>query len=270
MGSWRRYGGTGVNAELVCAPVENVHVLDGDVLFGRRGRRQLGYQLRDLGALLTLAVPFGGLDAVHVRPGETVVVAPATGSFGGAAVHVALALGARIIAMGRNEAILADLEAMGDGMVAVAPLSGSVDGDIQGINNAAAKLGSKTVDVFFEISPPNVVDRSGQTVPYITAAIKSLRKGGRSVFMGGIQHEISLPIWDISHGQKTLQGWWMYTPEQFKDLIRLVESGQLRIGESRGFKCTGAFPLERWNEAFETAATQAKIGNFAVLQLNQE
>lgn len=257
----------GCFAEVVSAPVENVHVLDEDVLFGRR---HLGYQMRDLGALLTLAVPFGGLDAVQVRPGETVIVAPSTGSFGGAAVHVALALGAKVIAMGRNEAILAALEALDEGKVAGAKLSGSVDGDIEGIQAAAAKLGSKAVDVFFEISPPNVVDGSGQTVPYITAAIKSLRKGGRAVFMGGIKHEISLPIWEISHLQKTLQGWWMYTPKQVKDLIRLVESGQLRMGESRGFRCTGAFPLERWDDAFETAAKQAKIGNFAVLQLNKE
>ncbi|KAF3767343.1 NAD(P)-binding protein [Cryphonectria parasitica EP155] len=243
--AWR----DGTWAEVLRVPVENVHVLDEARLLGAT---RLGYKLEDLGAMASLAVPYGGLATVKLRPGETVIVAPATGGFGGAAVHVALALGARVIAMGRNEAALAGLEALGQGSA------------------AAAGLGSKAVDVFFEISPPRVVDGPNQTVPYLTAAIKSLRKKGRAVFMGGILHDVSLPVWDIAHGLKTLQGWWMYTPTQLEELIHLLESGTLRVGAERGFKCSGVFPLEKWEEAFEVAARESAPGSYTVLAPNRE
>lgn len=276
--TWR----DGTFAQVVAAPVENVHVLDEEVLLGQGGMlgHGYGYGLHDLSVLMALAVPYGGLDAVGLRPGETVVVAPATGGFGGAAVHVALAMGAQVIAMGRNEALLAEMEKnLGDqkdqtgkypSLVTV-KLSGSVEGDFDGIQTAAHKLGSKTVDVFFEISPPMVTQgHDNQPVPYITAGIKSLRKGGRVALMGGVQHGVSLPLWDIVHLEKTIRGCWMYTPTQFRELIRLVQMGALRIGDAAGFKCAGVFPLEKWQEAFETAAREGKAGQFVVLEPNRE
>lgn len=269
--AWR----DGCWAELVRAPLENVHALDEAALLrGGPGGGGLGYGLHDLGPLMTLAVSFGGLDAAGVRPGETVVVAPATGGFGSGAVHVALALGARVVAVGRDEGSLAALEAAGGGRVAAVRTSGSVEGDVEGIRAAAARLGggkvvASDVDVFFEISPPGVVDGPGQAVPYITAALKVLRKGGRAVFMGGIQHDVSLPLGDLVQGKKSIRGVAMYTPEQLRQLIRLVESGALPLGESRGFKCAGVFPLEEWQQAFDTAARESKAGTFVVLEPNK-
>lgn len=247
------------------APVENIHVLNESILFGR-----LGYTMEDLGPLMTLAVAFGGLETAKLRPGETVIIAPATGSFGGAAVHVALALGTQVIAMGRNKAILAELETLGQGKVATSPLSGSVEGDLEGIKTAAAKLGSRGLDVFFEISPPNVVDGPGQTVHYITAALTTLRKGGRAVFMGGIREQINVPIWELAHGLKALLGWWMYTPQQLKTLILLIETGVLTLGKRRGFVCKGVFSLDEWEKGFSLAAREAKAGSFVLLQPNRE
>jgi len=62
-------------------------------------------------ALGTLLVPYGGFLAAHLEPGETVLVSGATGNFGSAAVAVALAMGAgRVVAPGRNETVLADLD----------------------------------------------------------------------------------------------------------------------------------------------------------------
>lgn len=262
----------GCFAELVSAPLENVHPLDETALLGGT----LGYALSDLGALMALAVPYGGLSSAGVRPGETIIVAPATGGFGGAAVYVALALGARVVAMGRDEGVLRNLEAHGRGRVATVRMSGSVGGDVEGIREAAARLGGgkgiKTgqMDVFFEISPPGVVDGPGTTVPYITAALKVLRPGGRAVLMGGLKHDVSLPVWDLVHDQKSIQGAWMYTPEQLGELIRLVETGILKLGESKGFKCAGVFALNNWEQAFETAARDAKAGSFVVLEPNKE
>lgn len=63
-------------------------------------------------ALGTLLVPYGGFLAANLKAGETVLVNGATGTFGSAAVAVAVAMGAAcVIATGRNEAPLNDLRA---------------------------------------------------------------------------------------------------------------------------------------------------------------
>lgn len=72
-GEWRN----GSWAELVKVPAENVHILNEHVL-----TNELGYKLEDLGYINTLAVAYGGLSDVGLRPGEAVIVAPATGNFG--------------------------------------------------------------------------------------------------------------------------------------------------------------------------------------------
>jgi alcohol dehydrogenase len=61
-------------------------------------------------ALGTLLVPYGGFLAAQLQAGETVLVNGATGSFGSAAVAVALGMGVQcVVATGRNEAALAEL-----------------------------------------------------------------------------------------------------------------------------------------------------------------
>jgi alcohol dehydrogenase len=61
-------------------------------------------------AMGRLLVPFGGLLAGELQPGEILVVNGATGPFGSAGVMVGLALGARaVIATGRNQRALGEL-----------------------------------------------------------------------------------------------------------------------------------------------------------------
>src|SRR2546423_331933 len=62
-------------------------------------------------AMTVCLVPYGGFLAVDLQPGETVLVSGATGNFGSSAVAVALAMGAaRVVAPGRDEKMLAELE----------------------------------------------------------------------------------------------------------------------------------------------------------------
>lgn len=59
-------------------------------------------------------VTYGGIGpgGVYLKPGETAIVAPATGGFGAATVHVCLELGAgKVIAMGRNVSVLEQVKA---------------------------------------------------------------------------------------------------------------------------------------------------------------
>ena len=100
----------GSYAQYVRAPLENVFALNEERLCGNPSSGiGLGHTPEDLTAFLPMLVPYGGLRDVHLQPGETVIIAPATGPFGSAAVKVALAMGAKVIAMGRNQNVLMKL-----------------------------------------------------------------------------------------------------------------------------------------------------------------
>ncbi|OIW23028.1 NAD(P)-binding protein [Coniochaeta ligniaria NRRL 30616] len=264
-GPWR----DGSFGSVVRVPGENVHVLDEGRLF-----KQLGYEVADLGFLGQLMVAYGGLRDVDVRPGETVLIAPSTGSFGGAAVHVALALGADVVAMGRNEGVLRELEEVADrsypgpgGRLRVVKMTGGVEGDVAVIAAAARELGGNgrgTVDVFFDISPPNAGGSS-----HIKAGVLSLRQGGRMSLMGGAAGDVAFPYFQIMMRGLTLRGTFMYTPGQIDELIKLVETGRLKLGrEGAGAECVGVYGLEEWEQAFKKAGEEGRMGRFALLAPN--
>ncbi|KAI1456593.1 alcohol dehydrogenase GroES domain-containing protein [Annulohypoxylon moriforme] len=249
MAQWRN----GCWATLSTAPMESVHALNEDVLV-----RQLGYKLEELGSLSQLIVPFGGLSDIGLRAGETVLIAPATGSFGSAAVHVALSMGARVIAMGRNEAALSELKKLSK-MVETVKISGVVQEDV----DALAKFGP--LDVYFDISPPN----AGQS-SHIMAGIVSLKPGGRISLMGGVKGNVELPYSQITHKGITIKGTFMNTTQQAKDLIQLIERDVLKIGSRAGMTVAGKFGLEEWEKAFDVAAAEGGAGKSTYFVPNGE
>ncbi|KAI1122572.1 GroES-like protein [Nemania abortiva] len=236
-GEWRN----GTWAELVKVPAENVHVLNEQVL-----TKELGYEIIDLGYISTLMVAYGGLSDVGLRPGETIVIAPATGNFGSAAVFVALAMGAaKVIAMGRNtEKLQQILEGTGD-RVKTVPITGDVEAD------AAALRAHGPIDIYFDISP-----KLDTTPSHMKSAIASLRQKGRISFMGGISSDVQIPYSAIVFKSLAVHGTFMYTRQQADELIKLVETGMLPIGSRNGFKVTGMFTLEQWKQALEHAYDQ--------------
>ncbi|KAK3385794.1 GroES-like protein [Podospora didyma] len=252
--------------EIVRVPAQNVHLLDEDILLGKD---KLGYEMDDLGYLSSLAIAYGGLRDVDARAGEIVLVAPATGSFGGAAVHVALALGARVIAMGRNQDILKELEDVArrsyplSGFASIALSGSSLEADTEALTEAARKLGSRTgsVDVFFDMSPP-----AASASSHIKAGIAALRSGGRMSLMGGAAGDVGFPYYQIMLKGLRLQGSWMYSPEYVDELIRLVEMGRLKLGKrDAGVECLGVFGLDEWEDAFRVAGDGARVGRFVLL-----
>ncbi|KAI1439915.1 alcohol dehydrogenase GroES domain-containing protein [Annulohypoxylon stygium] len=251
MGGWRN----GSWATLMNAPLESVHALDEDILV-----RKLGYKLEEFGSLSQLVVPYGGLADVDLKPGETVLIAPATGSFSSAAVHVALAMGARVIAMGRNEIALADLKKLAEpGRVETVKISGDVEEDL----NALSKF--QPIDVYFDISP-----RPASTSSHIKAGIFALRAGGRMSLMGGIPGDIGLPYWHISLNGITIKGTFMNTSQQAKDLIKILERGVLKIGTRAGMEVAGKFKLNDWEEAINSAAAKGGPGKSVYFTPNEE
>jgi D-arabinose 1-dehydrogenase-like Zn-dependent alcohol dehydrogenase len=246
-------------------PAGNVHLLDEERLF-----KELGYGVDDLGYLQSLMIVYGGLRDVDVRPGEVVLVAPATGSFGGAAVHVALALGAGVVAMARNAEALAELEsdvkrAYPQGRIRTVLMTGGVDGDLEGVRKAAGELGRRdgTVDVYFDMSPPAA---SGSS--HIKAGIAALKPKGRMSLMGGAAGDVGFPYYQIMVRGLRLQGSWMFTPQQVDEVIRLVEAGTLKLGDKAGVECLGVFGLEEWGEAFRVAGDEARVGRFVLFAPN--
>lgn len=66
-GEWRH----STWAEYAKFPLENIYPLDESLLLEKHG-----YSIRDLCTLPTALVPFGGLDEIGLRAGETIVIAP--------------------------------------------------------------------------------------------------------------------------------------------------------------------------------------------------
>lgn len=92
-GPWRN----GMFAEYTRAPLENCYALNEAVLMGSPLSGGLGYSVGDLALLTRHTVVYGGFRGIDLKAGETVIVAPATGVYSGAAVEVASAMGARVL-----------------------------------------------------------------------------------------------------------------------------------------------------------------------------
>lgn len=248
-GEWRN----GCWAELVKVPAETVHILDE-----HRLTKELGYALEDLGYLSTLAVAYGGLSDVNLTPGETVVVAPATGNFGSAAVLVALAMGAgKVIAMGRNSDKLARVLEGTDNRVSTVVTSGDFEAEVKSLQAHGR------IDVYFDMST-NSKDKPS----YVQAALTALRPSGRISIMGGFMGPLDLPYITLMFKGITIKGTYMYTREQADRLIKLVETGILPIGKRGNLRVTGTFQLADWQQAFEHAFNEGGPRNSTYFKMN--
>ena len=196
-------------------------------------------------ALHVLLVPYGGLLAVGLKAGETVLVSGATGNFGSAAVAVALAMGAGcVVAPGRNEAMLAALRRRFGRRVQTVPLTGEEAHDRAAMQGAAPG----PIDCVIDLLPPSAGTRP------VRAAAMSVRPGGRVVLMGGVGmlggDDLSLPYPWIMRNNITIVGQWMCPREANVGMVQMVRSGVLDIGQ---WEVT-EFGLHQANEAVAHAA----------------
>lgn len=259
-GEWR----DSTYAEYVKLPLENCFKLNEEKLLASSlpapdgGVGGLGYSVEELLHITSFAVPYGGLRDVGLDVCETVLIAPATGMFGSAAVKVALAMGANVIAMGRNAAALQQLktdhpnskESGGSRLETVL-----ITNDIQTDTAAIARFGMP-VDVYFDISPPSASEST-----HFRSGILSVRHGGRVSLMGGIKGDVAVPLGYVMHANMTIKGKWMYERDDVLKLIKLVEGGRLRVDGGSVKK----YALEQWEEAFEAAASEAGPGRLVAL-----
>lgn len=229
----QRYYHDGAFAEQVRVPTENA------VPIGAIERAEAGRWL-GLGRLL---VPYGGLLAGRLLPGETLLVNGATGAFGSGGVAMGAA---RIVATGRNEEVLADLEHRLGDRVRTVKMSGDEEEDRRRMQQAAGG----PIDVVLDLLPPEA------SPSWVRAAALAVRPHGRVVLMGGLREDVALPYaWMMRYGIE-VRGQWMYPRDAVRRLAGMVRSGQIRLD---GLEVT-EFPLERINEAVAHAA--AKAGPF--------
>jgi threonine dehydrogenase-like Zn-dependent dehydrogenase len=247
-GEWR----DGTYAEYAKLPLENCFLLNERRLLGSPADGGFGYTVEELLYLAISLVPFGGLRDIGLDVCDKVVISPATGAFGSAAVHVALAMGANVIAMGRNVDALKKLKAT------LSPTEDRIQtvqitNDVQQEVEAIGKFGP--VDAFFDTSPPMAANST-----HIKSAILSLKHSGRVSLMGGIKGDIAIPLSTLTHQNLTIKGKWMYERDDILKLIKMVETGVLKLGEKSGCQIVGKFPLEKWQEAFDAAAEHSGPG----------
>ena len=57
----------------------------------------------------------------------------------------------------------------------------------------------------------------------------------------------------------------MYDRSDIVGLIKLVETGVLKIGQSDGVKIVGKYGLEDWKTAFDVAADNAGMGDVTLI-----
>jgi alcohol dehydrogenase len=243
----QRYHRDGAFAARVRVPTENA-VPIGDIDPAEAGRWC---------AINTLLIAYGGLLAMELRAGETLLVSGATGNFGSAATLTALAMGARcVVAPGRNGEILTDLERRFGSRVAPVLLTGDAARD------GAAMLAAAPapVDAVLDFLPPSVTASVART------AIMAVRPYGRAVLMGGVGmlggEDLALPYPWIMRNLITVKGQWMYPREAVAGMVGLVRAGLLVLDH---FTVT-EFALDDANAAVAHAAANAGPFRLTVLK----
>ncbi|KAL2126212.1 hypothetical protein VTI74DRAFT_1414 [Chaetomium olivicolor] len=247
----------GCLAEYARAPLENCHPLDERRLCGPPSEGGLGYKVEELLQLPVMAAAMGGLRALDLKAGERIIVAPATGAFSGAAVQIAVALGARVVAVGRSQAKLEKVQQVFPaGRVEIVQTTGDVKAD------TAALKRFGPVDAYFDMSPAEAKGSS-----HLRSCFLALRKYGRACMMGVVHQDLAVPYPVLTLNSLVVKGLFMYEREDIRLLIKMVEAGILNIGKEGGNEVVGKFKLEESDEAFALASKTREMGKLVAFVL---
>jgi alcohol dehydrogenase len=199
-----------------------------------------------LAVLNRFIVPFGGLLRGRLVAGETLIVNGATGAFGAAAVLLGVAMGAaRVVAAGRNEAVLNDVARAGGSRVTAVQLTGDAAADTVSLRTAAGGGAHIAFDMVGQAGDANAT----------LAALNSLHRNGRLVLMGSMTTPLPLSYSDMMRNNWEIIGQFMYPADAYRRLIDMLRAGLLEIGAIR----PRSFPLAELREAMEAAATAGNL-----------
>lgn len=238
-GEWR----DGALQQYQKVPLENIFILDEGRLC-----RQLGYTPADLHEISFYGMAAGSLcEAAGLRAGETVLIGPATGTYGGITSDMALAMGANVIAMGRNKGLLEGLaRKLGHHeRFSYVVMTGNEAADAAAILEASPK--GRGVEVYNDWAPSAV-----EGSPFFSAAIQTVRPGGRVVLSGAPSGHIKVPYTLVMHKNIRIIGKVIVERGGIEQIIKMVESGLLKLGK-RGGSTHDIYALEDHHEAFVKA-----------------
>jgi len=216
------------------APANSLVSLPDNISFEEAGR--IGY----------LGTAYGALERAKVGPETSVLVNGATGTVGVGTVLIALALGApKILAVARNRTLLERIMALAPHRIAI---HSNLDGPAT--DWARAETGGYGPDVIIEALNPDAA------VEATTDAFHAVSKGGTIVTVGGRAEPFPIdPIWLMALEISYLGSNW-FTNRQANDLLRMVGSGALDLGQLSQLQ----FPLDKVNEALEAAQRRPSGG----------
>ncbi|KAL8712970.1 MAG: hypothetical protein Q9220_002830 [cf. Caloplaca sp. 1 TL-2023] len=239
-------------AEFAKVPLENCYRINEGRLLGAPADGGFGYRLEDLAYLTVHAVPYAGLRDMNVQAGDTVLIAPATGTFSGAAVQVAVAMGAKVIAAGRNLKVLKEL-AERSSRIEIAHLKcDDMEADLRTLKTFGQ------IDAYLDLSPPTAAKST-----HIESCLMAVKPYGKVSIMGGIREHVKLPYFPIMLRSIRIYGRFMCERDHLEGLIKLYEGGILQLGTAGGYKETTKFALEDWTEACvraeETAGWNSQV-----------
>ena len=230
-------------AEKMLIPLENAAPLD----------HMDGIDPVKLTWLVALLVPYGGLLAANVQPGQTVMVNGATGYFGGAAVAVALAMGVeRVVAPGRNKDRLNVLVNHFGARVRPVLLSDDEASNRQRHCTGCRGSNRLSCSIYWGKRKMRVPTRRG---------ILAVRPNGTAVLMGGINADIGIPYGYVMHNNIVIRGQYMYPQHAPSLLAGLIRAGLLRLD----VLSTHVFPLEEVNSAIGYAHDHGSAFHLTVL-----
>ena len=240
----------GLWTDVASMPLENCIPLDEERLCTR-----LGYSFGDLEYIERLAVAHGGVRGAELRPGETVVVCPATGHYSGAVAELAAQMGCNVIALTRSSAKLQGLKALYPERVTPLELTDDIGADTAAVR-ALCPPSIGGADAVIDTSPPAATASSS----HLTVGINSLRSGGRAVFLGAMG-DVTVNYASFMVRGIMLKGQWMYTRGELLDLLKMIEAGVVKLGSGAGHELVrDGFRLEDWDEAIKVAEEAASWG----------
>lgn len=226
------YHTSGGFAEYVTAPISQVYP-----------------KPKNLSFVETAAFPLTFLTAWHMLVGradlqkdETVFIWGASGGLGSAAIQIAKHLNAKVIAAAKNNEDAKKIKAQGADEVVIYTQSDLVE-QVKKLNDGVL------VDVVFESIGAKTWART----------LAMLRPYGRVVIAGTTSGEVaSQDLSDVYYYQHTILGSRMGTPEEFEQVLKLVEQGKLKPTIDK------VFPLKEFVEAEKRLEESKQMGKIVV------
>lgn len=162
-------------------------------------------------------------------------------------------MGANVIAVSRNIEQLQKIQQRYP-RVNIVQTKGNVEDDMAAI----MKFGP--VDAYLDISPPWASKST-----HIKSCLLALKPYGRVSLMGVPDCEIPIPYVVTVMKSLTIRGQYMYERSDMRALIKLAESGLLKLGKEGGQQVVGEFKFEEIEKALEVANENSQAGKIIVL-----